>query len=83
MSIRRLLATWYEMKVMAMRYKYDIRSGIWLSSKQFNSTMDINIDASEKEKLTLKKLTTQPRVALPCHACSSQSRKTASYRPMG
>lgn len=48
MSIRRLLATWYEMKVMAMRYKDDIRAGIWLSSKQYNSTMDINIDASEK-----------------------------------
>jgi hypothetical protein len=76
----------YKVTNMAMRYKDHIRDGIWLGSelcKQYNSTMNTNIDASEKEKVTHKKLTTQPRVALPCHACSSQSRKTASYRPMG
>lgn len=40
--------------------------------------MNTNIGSSEKsqkEKVTHKKLTTQPRVALPCHACSSQSMK--------
>jgi len=34
---------------MAMRCRDDIRDGIWLSSKQYNSTMSTHIDSSEKK----------------------------------